>query len=374
MRVRLVPILGSAFLLLAAAAAAQNRPAAVTTALVEEREVAETVSVFGQVVAGRESNVAARIGGVVDEVPVDVGDVVTAGAVLARVDTELLNIELRQAEAALAEARAGVSVAEARLERTRKDFERIEGLRGSAAFSQGAFEDREGALAEARGQRAQAEARILNAEAAMARAQYDFDNAVIRAPFAGTVLEVVAETGQFIQTGATVARILDTEGVEVEANVPAEYVGGLSAGTAVTGRTDYGGTLEMTVRAVLPTEFAQTRTRPVRLTTSYDGAGRPIAVGQSILLDVPVSAPRLALTVPKDALVQGQGGWTVFLNADGKAEPRKVEVGKALGDAFEVLSGLVTGDEVVIRGNERLRPMQEIEATLQSGAKAEISN
>jgi hypothetical protein len=48
------------------------------------------------------------------------------------------------------------------------------------------------------------------------------------------------------------------------------------------------------------------------------------------------------------------------VNEDGKAAPRTVTIGAALGDQFEVLSGLVPGDEVVVRGNERLRPGQDI--------------
>jgi multidrug efflux pump subunit AcrA (membrane-fusion protein) len=64
--------------------------------------------------------------------------------------------------------------------------------------------------------------------------------------------------------------------------------------------------------------------------------------------------------VPKDALVQGRGGWTVFVAQDGKAEPRTVQIGVALGERFEVLDGLRDGDMVVTRGNERLRPGQEI--------------
>jgi multidrug efflux pump subunit AcrA (membrane-fusion protein) len=62
----------------------------------------------------------------------------------------------------------------------------------------------------------------------------------------------------------------------------------------------------------------------------------------------------------KDALVQARGGWTVFVAEDGKAQPRAVNIGVALGDQYEVLSGLAPGDQVVVRGNERLRPGQDI--------------
>jgi multidrug efflux pump subunit AcrA (membrane-fusion protein) len=69
---------------LPALATAQGRPAGVTTAIVTTSSMAETVSVFGEVVAGRESAVAARVGGVAQDVPIRIGDLVEEGDVLAR--------------------------------------------------------------------------------------------------------------------------------------------------------------------------------------------------------------------------------------------------------------------------------------------------
>ena len=53
----------------------------------------------------------------------------------------------------------------------------------------------------------------------------------------------------------------------------------------------------------------------------------------------------------------------VFVNADGTAQPRPVDIGAAMAGGFEVLSGLTPGDQVVVRGNERLRPGQSIMST-----------
>ena len=68
---------------------AQGRPAGVTTDLVRTEMLAETVSVFGEVVAGRESEVAARVAGIATEMPLRIGDWVSAGDVLARLDNHL---------------------------------------------------------------------------------------------------------------------------------------------------------------------------------------------------------------------------------------------------------------------------------------------
>jgi multidrug efflux pump subunit AcrA (membrane-fusion protein) len=88
------------------------------------------------------------------------------------------------------------------------------------------------------------------------------------------------------------------------------------------------------------------------------------AVGQSLNVMIPVGAARDVLSVPKDALVQARGGWTVFVAADDMAQPRTVTLGVPLGDRYEVIEGLGPGDLVVVRGNERLRPGQAIAPNL----------
>jgi RND family efflux transporter MFP subunit len=345
---------------LASGAHAQGGPATVTTERVEERSVSETVSIFGQVVATRESDVAMRVAGVVADVGVYVGTQIGEGDTLAVLDRELLELELRSKRAALAEAEAGVEVARASLTLAERGFARVEGLRGTSAFSQGQFDDRESAVAQARGGLAQAEARFLNAQVAADRAAYDLERSVLSAPFSGTVLEVMVDPGEYVQVGAPVARVVNIDDLEIEANVPAEFIQALSPGMELRGVRADGEPLPLTVRAVLPTEFSATRTRPVRLTGDMGALNGQVAVGQTLTLSVPREAPREVLLVPKDAVSQARGAWSVFVHEDGKAVPREIAIGDSFGDRFEVLSGLTAGDEVVVRGNERLRPMQDI--------------
>lgn len=368
-KVTLAVLTASAIVAGAGQLAAQGRPAGVTTDFVSTREVAETVSVFGQVVAGRQSDVAVRVMGVAETAPLRAGDTVKKGEVLFQIDTARLQIDLEQAEAELVIAEAGVAAAQARADRLEKTLERTRSLVSNATVSQAQLDDRAGEYAEALGNLQQAQARITAAKAGLSAAQYNLDNAVVRAPFDGTILEVTAEVGEFVAAGASVARILDNGALEVEANVPSRYIDALQTDQTVTGRTDTGGEMRLQLRAILPTEFSSTRTRPVRFT--FSDAAPAVAVGQSVSLDVPISAPSDVIVVSKDAVVQGAGGWQVFVNEDGKAAVRPVEIGRAIGDAFEVLSGLEPGDEVVVRGNERLRPGQDIAPTPQSnGAKA----
>lgn len=360
-----VKLLGSLIFLalcaaLPGAAAAQGGPAGVEVETVALREMAETVPVFAEVVTARDGIVAARVSGLVAEVHVLEGAVVAAGDPLVSLDTELTRIEERQARARMTETQAGIDTERARLDRLEAALIRVERLRGTAAYSQGRFEEAEGEVLTARGQLAEAEARAASAEADLAEVEYRLAQAQITAPFDGVVLSVETNPGEFISAGAPLARLLDTTALEVEASVPSRYGASLAPGVEVGARTDGGASLRLTVRAVLPTEDPATRTRPVRLTA--DDPAALGAVGASITVDIPTAAPRKVLAVPKDALVQAQGGWTVFVEEDGAAQPRSVTVGAATEGWFEVLSGLAEGDRVVTRGNERLRPGQPIAA------------
>ncbi|MEL6578000.1 MAG: hypothetical protein AAFQ81_19120, partial [Pseudomonadota bacterium] len=121
------------------------------------------------------------------------------------------------------------------------------------------------------------------------------------------------------------------------------------------------------VRTLLPVETTSTRTRAVRLSVEGALPASATATGRAVTLRVPISAPRTAPVLPKDALVQKGGGWMVFVADGGAASPRDVGLGQSAGEFIEVISGVSTGEHVVVRGNERLRTGQAIAPRLSDG-------
>lgn len=363
MRAWLTAGAAAAFVLVAlmpAAALAQGRPAAVQVDPVSVVEVAETQALIARLVAVNESTVATRIPGIVAEVAVNVGDRVAKGQTVAELDRELLAIELEGAEATLLQAEAGLNAAQANVDLANQVYERTTRLRGSAAFSQGRFEDLAKELARANAELARAEAALAVARSGLATARYREENATIRAPFDGVVIARLANAGDYVQAGGPVVRVLDDRTLEVEADVPTEIVAALDPGDTVSAIVDDGTLGRATVRAVVPSESPSTRTRPVRFTVEFEATDKPLAAGQSVTVLAPVGDPREALSVSKDALVQQAGGWIVYVVEEGAAAPRRVRVGAAIGGRFEVEGEVSPGDLVVVRGNERLRPGQPL--------------
>ena len=356
----LIGLVVAAVLFSADTSSAQGRPAAVGVQTVEMRQLSETVPVFAEIVTARDGAVASRVAGNVEAVHVLAGTRVSEGDLLAELDTELLNIRLTQTEAQMAEALAAFATAQVRADRTATVFKRIVSLRSSTAFNQGRFDETEGDMLEARSQLVEANARRTSIEAQVAEASYQLENSRIKAPFSGVVIEVSTIPGAYIQAGDPVVRLLDIDSFEIQASVPARLVAGLTVRQKVQASLETGEELTLELRAILPIESTSTRTRSVRFVSSGLGAIQNTAVGQSLTVLIPVGVARDVLSVPKDALVQGQGGWTVFVAVEGKAVPRAIELGIALDDRYEVLSGLAPGDTVVVRGNERLRPGQDI--------------
>lgn len=353
-------LLFAALALSAPSVLAQGQAAAVGVQAVETRQLAETVPVFAEVTTARDGAVASRVAGNVDTVHVLAGTRVAKGDRLVELNRDLLAILVAQSEAQMAEAEAGIATARVRVDRTQTVLDRIVALRDSNAFSEGRFDDAQSDLLEAQSQLAEAIAREKSSEARLSEARYQLERSMIIAPFSGVVIEVNTIPGAFIQAGTPVVRLLDTDAFEVTAGVPARYVTFLEPGQIMQAGTETGDELTLELRAILPLEDTSTRTRAVRFAAPELGNLTNVAVGQSLTVLIPIGDAREVLSVPKDALVQARGGWTVFVAADGKAEPRPVTLGVALGDRYEVLSGLQAGEQVVVRGNERLRPGQEI--------------
>jgi hypothetical protein len=149
--------------------------------------------------------------------------------------------------------------------------------------------------------------------------------------------------------------------MEIEADVPADRLAGLAPGRAVRATLDGGHNVMAVVRAVIPTENALTRTRPVRFRTQFAGeVPLQYATDQSVTVLLPIGEPRDIVSVHKDAVIARGAGYIVYVVEDGKAQVREIEIGEAAGRRLEVISGLSPDDLVVTRGNERLRAGQDV--------------
>ena len=344
---------------MAAAAIAQEEPALVQVDAVRIEPLNQTRPVLGRIVTKRQGQVAARVGGLVAKVEVDVGDRVERGAVLVELDAEPVQYDVDLADAEYASAEADQVTAEAEIELLENELVRINRLKQSAAFSKAQLEDKLRQIAVAKSRLAAATSRLGQYHAKQQASRRNLEDMVIKAPYDGVITRRLVSPGAYVRLGDPVVALIDDSALEIEADVPVDQVSALRPGSevdvAIAGERQ-----TATVRAVVPEENPLTRTRAVRFTPAFDEAIGGLAVAQSVTLEIPIGASRDAATVSKDGVIQRPNGAMVFLVKDAAATPQPVRLGVAVNGRFEVLDGLGDGDLVVIRGNERLRPGQPV--------------
>ena len=272
-------------------------------------------------------------------------------------------------------------------------------------------------------QKARARAAVDAAHAEVLRIEDEIWKKTLRAPFEGYVTAEYTEKGQWLNTGEAAVEIVELRELEVEVKVPERYVAFVREGQAVTVQVESLGlvgpqALIGRIVRVNPQVDPLTRTLPVKVRvanrigvgvepelltalTQWPAMAAPLgspvaALGQlhaatwcrrtvpqfnrpwikaGQLAHVMWQAdPQTVLLVPKDALVLASGRDPVVYvveqradSADGQPKPIAravpVKMGRPFEDFIEVEGDLQPGAAVIIRGNERVRPGQEVRVT-----------
>lgn len=316
----------------AAAQAPEAPPPVVITAPVSAELLAPTRSLQGTVVAAREAELASRVEARVAWVAA-LGTQAKKGDVVARLDDAQVRLALARERARLERLQAERALAGRQLER----------LQAMADAVPAAQRDEAAARAEVLG------AQVAEARVALQLAQLQLDETTIEAPFAGTVVAELKQPGEQVAVGAPLLRLTDTERVELELAVPVEFAGHAKVGASVVvdGLADSG---VATIRAIVP-GTAQTRQLRVRIALPGLSAA---PVGAALAAHWPSAAAATALTVPMDALMR-RGDSVHLLRVDGGVVRQvPVEVGNRAGNRVAVVGQIGPGDDVVVRGGERL--------------------
>ena len=345
---------------MAAGTAVAQPQALVTVDPVIRQDFTQTVPILGRLVTVQAGIVASRVAGAVTEIGVRVGDSVTRGQRIAVLDPEPLRLRKGLAENQRKETEARIAVAQAQLERARQEVERLSTLETSAAVSKARIDDavQQQKIAYARVREAEAELHTADAEIRMVDLELRYTR--ITAPFDGVVIEKLTEVGSYLQRGQPVVRLVSDGSLELEADVPAARLGGLTIGRTVEIAFEAGDRHQARVRTVVPEENPRTRTRRVRFSLDLDPKALALAVAQSVTVHVPAGVSRQISSVHKDAVIRRGQGSIVYVVEEGLARLRPVRLGAPVGNRLEVVGGLSEGERVVIRGNERLRPDQPV--------------
>jgi RND family efflux transporter MFP subunit len=333
---------------LVTAARAQGGPVPVVVSVAAERLLAPVIPYPGTVISRNQARLAAEVEGRLEWVA-EVGVEVRMGETVARLDNVLLkqNLIADQAE---------VKREQARLKYQSAEVNRLTPLVRKQSVP-------ESQLDQAVSNRSMTEADIGAAQARVALTRERLRRANLRAPFDGVITERLLQAGEWAESGAAVVRLVDTSSLEVQTWVPMNALKFLHQGSRLTLAGNPRNAIG-TVRTIVPVGDNRSRLYEVRLSIDKDHW----PVGADVRVAVPSAKARKVLTVPRDALVLRRDGTTIYrVDAEGLAQRVSVNTGIAVGELIEV-DGIQSGDRVVIRGGERLRPGQNV-TIIETGAK-----
>ncbi|TWA67383.1 RND family efflux transporter MFP subunit [Azospirillum brasilense] len=317
-----------------------------------------TAALTGEIQARHESNLGFRVSGKVVERLVDVGQAVTSGQLLARLDNQDQTNAVRSAESDVAAAQAAV-------EQSRTQEERQRSLLANGFTTRVQYDN-----AQKRFQQAQAE--LNSAEAQLGSARDALSYTELKADRDGVITAKAAEPGQVVAVGQTVLRLADPGEREAVFQVPGASIRleGQAGLPPVEVRlvNDARAVTEGTIREVSPGVDPVTRTYTVKV--ALPNAPDAFLLGSSVVGRAKLPA-RPVVNLPSSALFQtGKGEpavWVVVKPAD-TVSLRPVSVLQYDTGTVTVSSGLDTGDLVVIGGVQKLRPDQKV--TIKQGGGA----
>lgn len=301
---------------------------------------------FTSVVRARvEGDVAFRTGGKVTERLVEVGDVVKAGQVIARLDPADYQLAVKaasdQLQAASVDARQAAAD-EARFRRLLND-----GSVGAADH------ERQKARADA------AAARLDQAQRQLDLARNREGYAALAAPYAGVVTAIRFERGQVVSEGQPVVSLAREGDNEVVVDLPEDWVGRARTLSATAAPWhDPASRVRLALRELSPQATAQGRTFRARYAATSDSRSQlsalPLGSTMQLTLSASVSGPA-TVSLPVSALVKGSGSagvWT--LNAKGSGVVFTPVQVVAVDEATVHVTGLAAGSRVVSVGAQKL--------------------
>lgn len=357
MRSCLLPLLMVPALIACSPPAAQVEPIrAVRTLVLQSGVTALQTEYAAEIRARSESRLAFRVGGKLVRRPVNVGDVVKAGQVLAQIDAS----DLKLGQDA---ARAAVSAADIQLALNEAEYKRYKELRDQGFISGLELERREASL---KASRAQAEQARAQASVQGNQASY----AVLVADVSGVVTAVDAEPGAVLAAGAPVLRLAQEGPRDAVFSVSEDRLPALRALLGKPGAVQMrpwgsDAALPATVREVAAAADPTTRTFLVKA----DIGRTDLRLGQTatVLIDAPAVAGLFKLPLPAVFEQGGQSHVWVVDPAKSTVRAQPVAVVGAEGNLVLVGAGLANGLRVVTAGVHTLTPGQAVRLYAEPG-------
>lgn len=307
----------------------------VDTVRVEQRMVPTTVRLTGSLRGAQESKLSPNASGRIVSIAVDVGSRVKKGDVLMKLDT-------RAAALTASEASSQVELARTRLENANRECDRTRQLYEAGAIAKAEY-DRQMDMCKT------IKIEVRAAETRATQAAQILGDGTVKAPFDGVVAERLVEPGEFVRADTAILRVATVDTLRLEIEVPEAFVGASQPGkhvafgvSAFPGKT-WTATIDRRGVAVRPSS------RDVIVEAWVDNKDGLLLSGMFATVELPMAETQMAV-VPKSATFEVAGKSHVFVDVDGIAHERSVQLGPEVDDNFVAIKrGVKVGEAVVTK-------------------------
>jgi len=304
----------------------------------------------GTVISSHDASIAAEQSGRVIWVA-EIGTMIEAGEPIARLDDRELQL---QRENHLSQ----VNGLKSQLVFQNAQLRRLESLsdNNSIATSQ---------LEETRSQVEVLQQQMAQADIQLQQTKLQLERTSVSAPFSGQLVRQMVQMGEHVNAGAVIARLVDINNREVRVQVPLNMADNVDLGMSVGMRGEMGENVEA-VKTI--TQVADENSRMFEMRVH---AENPIwRIGSPVQVALPEHSYAPEVVIPRDALVlRGERQFVYRVLGDNHVEQVDVQTGMGLDDQVEIVGGIEVGDEIVVRGAERLQPDQTIQIVGQTIAE-----
>lgn len=293
----------------------------------------KNLNLVGTVNAKQVIEIKSEVQGKITGLFVELGDYVTKGEPIARIDDRIRQLAVDNAMQSLADAR--------------QNYARYKNLyEGGGA---------------AKAQLDQYKLAMENAENRLEQARKELSNASIKAPFNGYITAKPAENGAFVNIGSPIATIVDISELKVQVSVPERDVYALKTGDEVDISTSvYPGVMfKGKIRFISPQGDAS-HNYPVEVSIANQ-KNNPLKAGTYVDIAFRRKSQVPTLQIPREALVGSVKDAKVYVvDGNNVARLKKITVGNDNGNFLEVVNGLAEGDKVVTSGQINLNDSTQV--------------
>ena len=319
----------------------------------------ETVEIVGTVRSRTSAVVSTRIPGTITVLKVREGDHVRKGQLLIQLDAQENQANAAVASSGIDEAQRGLEEALSRKKLADTTFERYQRMLNEQAISRQEFDVKQTERDLASQAVARAEARLKQSQGGSKAASAISGYTQIIAPISGIISSKMVDLGAMVFPAQVLMTIEDEGSYLLELAIPESMAVKVKAGVPVQVSLDALNTkFAAKISELVPSADSASRT----FIAKVDLTGKGLKSGMFGRGIISLGSSVNGMMLPKRSIVERGALTSVWVvEKDTTARMRLVKVGKAVGDRVEILSGLTSGERVVVGGTEKIREGAKVE-------------